>query len=88
MPVVLFLRTAAANLSAELVVLKKTGSDGKAFEAPTELKRVPLNYVGSPIDSLALTLTAPQNAGVYSLDLQSNGTSIAERQPDLLVQRE
>jgi len=87
-PVVLFLNTASGQLEAEIVVRKLTGSDGQAIATPAIVQRLPVSYQGAPIDSLALTMDAPQYAGIYELDLMSNGTSVAENNPKLMVQQD
>jgi pimeloyl-ACP methyl ester carboxylesterase len=86
-PVVLFFNTPAAALQGEIVVRRLAGSNGQALAAPVDVLRLPVSYQGAPIDSLALTVLAPTYAGVYALDLQSQGASIGENQPRLLVQQ-
>ncbi|WP_144289773.1 lipase/acyltransferase domain-containing protein [Ideonella sp. A 288] len=87
-PVVLFFNTPSVQLQGELVVRKLTGSDGLTMATPAIVKRLPVNYQGAPIDSLALMVDAPEYAGTYELDIQSGGTSIAENLPKLMVQQD
>lgn len=87
-PIVLFMNTAAGTLNAELIFRKLAGSNGKRLDKSTEVARLTVTYRGAPIDSLALTVKTPQYPGVYSVDLESNGASIAENKPELLVQND
>ena len=87
-PVVLFFNTASSELDAELVLRKLTASDGEALAAPVIVHKLRISYQGAAIDSLALTLAAPQWAGIYELDLLSNGSSVAENRPRLMVQQD
>lgn len=86
-PVVLFMGvTPLPDLKAELVLRQLTRSDGVTLVQPQDVQKFPVSYQGAPIDSLALTIAAPQYAGVYELDLLKDGTSIALNRPNLLVQ--
>lgn len=87
-PIVMFFNTAPSLLEAELVMRKLTGSDGKEMAKPVIVQRLSVTYKGAPIDSLALTMDAPEFSGIYELDLHSCGSSVAENKPRLMVQQD
>jgi hypothetical protein len=90
--------SAAAGESARRLVLaaavqKSLNANGATDDQPVPLptplplpKRLPVSYKGAPIDSFGLTLVAPDFPGVYSVGVESQGKSIAENQPWLLIQ--
>lgn len=88
MPLVLFMNTAVSVLDAHLVLHKLAGSDGKPLACPIEVLRREVSYNGAPIDSLGLTIDTPQYPGIYFVDLESNGASVAESQPAMFVQQD
>lgn len=55
-------------------------------DVESSISRMPVSYDGAPIDSLALTIDAPQFAGVYEFDIQVKGTSVVENHAKLIVQ--
>ncbi len=87
-PVVLFFNTPTGKIEAEIVLTRFAGSDGQPLPAPTVASKLSFSYVGAPIDSLALKVGTPDFAGVYALDVQVGGASIADNDPQLLVQQE
>ena len=87
-PLVLFFNTPSADLQGEIIVRNVAGSDGLALQTLGIGNRLPVNNQGAATDSLALTVGAPEIAGIYGIDIQSGGASIAENQPRLMVQRD
>lgn len=87
-PVVLFMNTAASKLKAHLVIQKVTGSDGVPLAHSQEIQRLPVSYEGAPIESLSLTVIAPEYPGVYEFYLEGPAGILSENTPDLLVQGE
>ncbi|MBK7897900.1 MAG: hypothetical protein KA603_05755 [Azonexus sp.] len=85
-PVVLFFNQPTGHLDVEIVVVKLTGSDGNELAAPSVISRMPVSYDGAPIDTLGLTIDAPQFAGVYEFDIQVKGISVVENHAKLIVQ--
>ncbi|WP_407792313.1 lipase/acyltransferase domain-containing protein [Pigmentiphaga litoralis] len=87
-PVVLFFNIPTRNIDAEIVMTRCAGSDGQLLPAPAVTSKLPFRYIGAPIDSLALKVGTPDFAGVYEMDVQVDGASVAENKPRLLVQQE
>nr|WP_225580963.1 hypothetical protein [Acidovorax sp. ACV02] len=87
-PIVLFFNTPTGKIEAEIVVSRLAGSDGQPLPSPAVASKLSVSYIGAPIDSLALKVDTPDFAGVYELDVQVGGASIADNNPRLLVQWE
>ncbi|MGE8450066.1 MAG: lipase/acyltransferase domain-containing protein [Pseudomonadales bacterium] len=87
-PVVLFFNTPTGRVEAEIIVARLAGRDGQPLPAPAIASRLSFSYSGAPIDSLALKIEMPEFAGIYELDVQAGGASIAENNPRLLVQQD
>lgn len=87
-PVVLFFNTPTGKVEAEIVVARLASSDGQPLQAPAIASRLSFSYSGAPIDSLALKIEVPEFAGIYELDVQAGGASIAENNPRMMVQQE
>ncbi|KVU59551.1 hypothetical protein E2P84_12445 [Burkholderia cepacia] len=75
-----------AKLDAELVIRKRTESDGKSLEPPVEISRSPVRYDGPPVDSITVEIVAPRFPGVYEVDIEVNTASVAESTAILFVQ--
>jgi hypothetical protein len=88
-PIVFVFKKPLGGLKCEIVVQRIADSSGAAVDPPAEDSRLPLQYLAksAPLDSLAFELTAPQYAGIYTVDVHENGQSIAERPEHLIVQQ-
>lgn len=87
-PVVLFFNTPTGTIEAKIVLTRFAGSNGQPLPVPEVASELSFSYIGAPIDSLALKVGTPDFAGVYELDVQVGGASIADNNPQLMVQQE
>lgn len=85
--VVVFSRARIRALAADLVVTKLTGVDASPLTQTQEVGRYPLHYSGEKLDSLAVILDAPEHAGVYAIELVSEGVILTAESETFCVQR-
>ncbi len=84
----LLVRGRLKKLDAQIVIRKIVGSNGVPLSAPVESSRQSiLVTAATPIESIAVIISAPRYAGLYRVDIESDGSSIAENLPSLIVQR-
>lgn len=74
------------QLNAELVVRKRGNVDGTMLAAAAEIGRTPVRYNGPSVNSIAMVFVAPRFPGVYEIDIEIGGVSVAERVLILFVQ--